>query len=97
MAMGSQGAHPACIFLAVTLLVTAGATMLLCTAMFTNHWELITFSQTEVEKFVARNNATHSLEWLYDRKVAKVLLSQVLLLGYFFDHKTLFSETSLFF
>ncbi|XP_066972913.1 uncharacterized protein [Macrobrachium rosenbergii] len=70
--MASQGAHPACLFLALTLLVTAAATVILCTAILTNHWELISFDREAVEAIAAKFNDTHTLEWLWDGKVGKV-------------------------
>lgn len=72
--MASQGAHPACLFLALTLLVTGAATAILCTAILTNHWEVITFDKHIVEAIAAKHNATHTLEWMLGGKVAKVSL-----------------------
>ncbi|XP_042880769.1 uncharacterized protein LOC122258715 [Penaeus japonicus] len=70
--MASQGTHPACLFLALTLLVTTAATMILCSAILTNHWEVITFEKAEVEAIAAKHNATHTLTWLWGGKVGMV-------------------------
>ncbi|MPC46917.1 hypothetical protein E2C01_040648 [Portunus trituberculatus] len=70
--MASQGAHPACLFLALTLLMTGAATAILCTAILTNYWELITFDREAVEAITARHNNTHTLTWLWEGKVGKV-------------------------
>ncbi|XP_050715322.1 uncharacterized protein LOC126998048 isoform X4 [Eriocheir sinensis] len=72
--MASQGAHPACLFLALTLLVTGAATAILCTAILTNYWELITFDREAVEAITARHNNTHTLTWLWEGKVGKVVI-----------------------
>lgn len=70
--MASQGTHPACLFLALTLLVTTAATMILCSAILTNHWEVITFDKGEVEAIAAKHNASHTLSWLWGGKVGMV-------------------------
>ncbi|XP_047469267.1 uncharacterized protein LOC125025325 [Penaeus chinensis] len=70
--MASQGTHPACLFLALTLLVTTAATMILCSAILTNHWEVITFDKAEVEAIAAKHNASHTLSWLWGGKVGMV-------------------------
>ncbi|KAG7178174.1 hypothetical protein Hamer_G003962 [Homarus americanus] len=70
--MASQGAHPACLFLALTLLITGAATAILCSAILTNHWEVITFDKTRVASIAAKHNATHTLTWLWNGKVGKV-------------------------
>ncbi|XP_045117264.1 uncharacterized protein LOC123507965 isoform X1 [Portunus trituberculatus] len=72
--MASQGAHPACLFLALTLLMTGAATAILCTAILTNYWELITFDREAVEAITARHNNTHTLTWLWEGKVGKVVI-----------------------
>ncbi|XP_071518562.1 uncharacterized protein [Panulirus ornatus] len=72
--MASQGAHPACLFLALTLLVTGAATVILCTAILTNHWEVITFDKDAVEAITAKHNTTHNLTWLWNGKVGKVVI-----------------------
>ena len=75
MTMASQGAHPACLFLAVTLLVTATSTVMLSTAILTNHWEVITFDHDMVNAIAQKHNGTHSLQWLYEKQVGKVSLN----------------------
>ncbi|XP_018014136.1 uncharacterized protein LOC108671163 [Hyalella azteca] len=70
--MGSQGAHPACLFLALTLTVTVAATVLLCTAMLSNHWEVISLNRPLLEALVQKHNASHTLTWLFGGIVAKV-------------------------
>ncbi|KAL7639258.1 UNVERIFIED_CONTAM: hypothetical protein RMT77_009747 [Armadillidium vulgare] len=74
--MGSQGAHPACLFLTLTLLVTVTATAILVTAILTNHWEEIYFDSKLVEEITASKNNTHKLTWLMGGKVAKVEILQ---------------------
>ena len=71
--MGSQGAHPACLFLSLTILVAGTATVLLSTAVLTDHWEVVTVDRTIVEIIVAKHNSTYALSWLYGGRVAKVM------------------------
>lgn len=70
--MASQGAHPACLFLALTLMVTGAATAILCTAILTNYWELITFDREAVEAITRKHSDTHNLTWMWGGKVGKV-------------------------
>ncbi|XP_076051184.1 uncharacterized protein LOC143031358 [Oratosquilla oratoria] len=70
--MATQGAHPACVFLTLTVLVTAAATVLLCSAVLTDHWEVITFDKEQVMSITRNRNATHNVTWLWNDKVARV-------------------------
>ena len=70
--MASQGAHPACLFLTLTLLVTIAAPVILVTAILSTHWETMKFDRKLVEEITGHHNHTHRLTWILGAKVAKV-------------------------
>lgn len=69
-------APPPVIFLFVTLLVTTGTTALLCGAIMSDHWEQVTWDKTILEKLT--HNATNSLQWQLDGRVAAVNVNRKL-------------------
>lgn len=47
--VGQYNVHPSVLLLLGTLLLTAGATAMLCAAIMTDHWEHVTWDQTRIE------------------------------------------------
>lgn len=65
---------PPIIFLLVTLLITLGATGLLCLAVMTDHWEIIRWDRSILDHLT--NNTAHILYWHLDDKVARLPISR---------------------
>ncbi|XP_018333418.1 uncharacterized protein LOC108742628 isoform X2 [Agrilus planipennis] len=61
--------HPSVFFLLGTLVLTICATGMLCASIMTDHWEEVTWSQDKLENFT---NVSLKLQWLLERKVAKI-------------------------
>lgn len=80
---GACSTPPPVVFLLVTLVMTSSATAILCASIMTDHWEHVTWNKENLEKWV---NISHNykLEWLLDRKVARIALN-----GKYFELKIL--------
>lgn len=64
------------IFLLLTLLLTLSATGLLCTAIVTDHWEIIKWDRSLLDQLA--NNSGYVLYWHFDDKVARIPVSRKL-------------------
>lgn len=62
---------PPVIFLFVTLLVTTGATAMLCGAIMSDHWEHVDWDRNVVDR-MTRNTTTTTVQWHLNGKVASI-------------------------
>lgn len=62
---------PPVIFLFVTLLVTTGATAMLCGAIMSDHWEHVDWDKNVVDR-MTRNTTTTTVQWHLNGKVAGI-------------------------
>lgn len=65
---------PPIIFLLVTLLMTISATVMMCVAVMTDHWETITWDREYLIKLT--NNTPHALHWHLSDRVARLPITR---------------------
>lgn len=65
---------PPLIFLFVTLLITTGATAMLCAAIMSDHWEHISWDRAIVDKMT--RNTSHAVQWHLNGKVGRIDVSR---------------------
>lgn len=63
---------PPVIFLFVTLLVTTGATAMLCGAIMSDHWEHVDWDRSVVDRMTRNTTATTTVQWHLNGKVAGI-------------------------
>lgn len=61
---------PPVVFLLVTLLMTIGATAMMCVAVMTDHWETISWDRQVLTRLC--NSSSHTLHWHLGDRVARL-------------------------